>query len=140
MHDARARFFVRRIAAVPVALLAPLVAVPHAAAQLASPASVGPATRDARAKFHELLGDGSVVRQLCPANFGNFEHLLGQPKVLLESAPSVEEATREIIKFTTRIVVGKRSRDVALHSLVGHLQPGEFHAIEKRFFLRRGRS
>ena len=121
----------RRIPAVPVALLAPLVAVPHAAAQLASPASVGPATRDARAKFHELLGDGSIVRVV---NFGNFEHLLGQPKVLLESAPSVEEATREIIKFTTRIVVGKRSRDVALHSLVGHLQPGEFHGIEKRFF------
>ena len=80
MHDARARLFVRRIAAVPVALLAPLVAVPHAAAQLASPTNVGLATRDARAKLHELLLDSRVVREL---DHRGFERILRHPKVLL---------------------------------------------------------
>ena len=89
MHDARARFFVRRIAAVPVALLAPLVAVPHAAAQLASPSSVGLAARNARSKLFELLVHGedfSVV------NLGKFERILRHSKVPLESTPPVEEA------------------------------------------------
>ena len=115
MHDARARLFVRRIPAVPVALLAPLVAVPHAAAQLASPTSVGLAAGDARAKLDELLGDGGGDPV---ANFCDFEHLLRHPKILLESTPPVEEAESDVLVETISFVIGWNFGNEELHGVI----------------------
>ena len=128
VHDARARLLVRRFTAVPVPLLAPLVAVPHAAAQLATPASVGFAAGDAGTKLHELLGDGGVVRVV---NFALFEHLLRHSKVLLESTPPVEKAKGEVMEGVLSFMFGKWSRNEALHGVFAQLQPGAFRGYEE---------
>eukprot|EP00982_Pelagococcus_subviridis_P017503 31544-Pelagococcus_subviridis.AAC.7 len=115
----RAGFFVRRIPAVPVALLAPLVTLPHAAAQLARLVRASLPARDARAQLLELFRRGRVVGVSLD---DELEPIFRQSEVSLHAATAVEEAQREIVLVIVCGDVVRNASQVRVHGVVAQRQ------------------